>query len=170
MWDDEALYLLVDVTDDSSVSPDPNQPSQAFKGDSVSLELGPARTGLGPKDGLRPQDAHYLFGTTTDAASVVIAVNPSDPGGNRFVAGGPRRGVEAVMRTTETGYWVEAKIAWSATGMSPLLSRQVPLAANLNVSDAAADGSLRSMSSTNPIRTAANQVHPGLWQELQLVR
>ncbi|MFT3860455.1 CHAT domain-containing protein [Micropruina sp.] len=54
MWDDQALYLLAMIDDTTKRLPDPSQPTRAWRGNSVILELGPDKSGLIDSDPVRP--------------------------------------------------------------------------------------------------------------------
>lgn len=168
MWDDDALYLLAETRDLTPQAPDPNRPDQAYKGDSLSLELGNDTASLTTKSKVRSTDGHYLFGTTDgDVGWVVMAVNAPKAGGSTFDSGPARAGIEAVMARTEEGYRIEMKIPWWASGLkAPGLGGRY--AYNLNISDAKPDGGLGAMYSSNADRSLAKQTKPGTWQILQL--
>jgi hypothetical protein len=167
MWDDRALYALVEVRDSDLVQPNQKAPAQLWRGDSVHLELGPGASGLGGAAFLRATDAHYLFGPMPGTQRVVTCVNPASADRRVITAGRPDPAVRAVARLSGDGYVVEAAIPWESTRMGVPRARSL-LAANLNASDGSADGTLVSMVSTNPARSGAAQPHPGRWQTLVL--
>jgi hypothetical protein len=66
-----------------------------------------------------------------------------------------------------TGYILEAAIPWPVLGVNDPQPGMV-FGVNLNVSDAAPNGDLRLMVSTNPNRSGENQDNPGVWNTLGL--
>ena len=165
-WNKDALYLHARVQDPSVQSVDVSQPSQFFKGDSVSFEFGPDPRELGPTAGLRNgKDLHLMIGVAPDGP--LASANPARSG--QFVAGGLVGAVEAQGKEIDGGYELEAAVPWSVLNVDNPLQGQV-FGMNLNVSDAVRDGAwqLGTMISSNPDRTAANQARPGTWQRLVL--
>ncbi|MEI2765108.1 MAG: CHAT domain-containing protein [Dermatophilaceae bacterium] len=169
MADDTAFYALAEVRDAALRPPDPRQPSQAWRGDGVSFELGPSGVALAAEDGPRSNDAHYLFGITDQeqGGPALVCVNPSDPRNRTFVSGSPNQRVSAVWRPTADGYLVEIAVPWAVTGIPGPYAGHMA-SANFDVSDAAPDGALAGMHSTNPRRSAAVQAFPVYWQPLFL--
>ena len=165
-WDREALYLHVEVTDPAITEVDLGQPSQFWRGDSISFEFGPDPRGLGAGDPVRNGlDRHVMIGVTADGAAAAVNVTAR----NTFQAGLLEPAMTTAAVRTADGYEIEARIPWVALGVgSP--SRGDVFAANLNVSDAAVSRSweLARLISSNPDRTGANQPHPGTWQWLVL--
>jgi hypothetical protein len=165
-WDRDALYLHARVTDPSLRPVDESQPSQFFKGDSISFEFGPDPEGLSTDAGLRNgQDLHVMIGLTESGARA--AVNPAVKG--VFTAGDFAPEITAAAARFDGGYEIEARVPWSALGVDTP-SRGAVFGANFNVSDAAFTNrwALGRMISSNPERTRANQPHPGTWQRLVL--
>jgi hypothetical protein len=165
-WDREALYLHARVTDPSLRPVDESQPSQFFKGDSISFEFGPDPEGLSTDAGLRNgQDLHVMIGLTESGARA--AINPAVKG--VFTAGDFAPEITAAAARFDGGYEIEARVPWSALGVDTP-SRGAVFGANFNVSDAAFTNkwALGRMISSNPERTGANQPHPGTWQRLVL--
>jgi hypothetical protein len=167
MADDEAFYALAEVRDPTLKPPDPKQPAQAWKGDSVSFELGPSGIALKSTDGPRANDAHYIFGITSAAGAALNCVNPSDTGRKAFIGGAPNGRISSVWRPTDDGYLVELKLPWAVTGVPGPHWGQT-LSGNFNVSDARSDGELAGMHSSNPRREAKVQAYPVYWQPLLL--
>jgi hypothetical protein len=162
-WDDAALYLLAVTNDTDIVQPWADNPSQLWRGDSVSFELGVSTNLVQSNGGPRASDAHYLFGPTLEGG-VISAVNPSN--GTTFVSGGPDGRILAAEGLFDTGYVIEIAIPWDVIGVIP--QTNLDLAINLNISDGDGAGGLRSMNSTNPARTPQNQPDPNIWQILVL--
>ena len=169
LWDESALYFLTEVTDADLKAPDPDKPAKVFTGDAVSLELGEANSDLPAEAELRASDRHFLFGIAEDSPGAVIGANQPSGRLTTFVAGGSVDGVEAYAVATSDGYLMEGKIPWSTAGLEGI-GGGARLAANVNVSDrdSTAVGTLESMVSSNPQRTAQTQPHPAYWQALEL--
>ncbi|MEO6997955.1 MAG: CHAT domain-containing protein [Terracoccus sp.] len=166
-WSSDALFVHVRVTDASLRSVDAGRPDQWWSGDGVSFEFGPDNRGLSstarPRTG---QDVHLMVGLTASGAEA--AANPA--AGKTFPSGGRRTDVTAARAVTPTGYELEARIPWSAIGLTEAPERGTVVATNLNVSDASptGGGGLRTMISSNPKRTGPNQLLPATWQRLVL--
>ena len=166
-WNSDALFVHVRVTDASLRAVDPARPDQWFRGDGVSFEFGPDNRGLAstarPRTG---EDVHLMIGLTASGAEA--SANLAARG--TFPAGGRRTDVTAVRAVTPTGYELEARIPWSALGLAEAPERGTVVATNLNVSDATPTGAwrLRTMISSNPRRSGANQGLPATWQRLVL--
>jgi hypothetical protein len=169
-WDRNALYVFANVFDPDPFFRQPSRPSQMFRVNSVSLELGDDPSKLSKDAPLRTDDVHILIGPVT-ASSLGVVVNPAGRSGSGSIVFVPGRQVPGIAAETHTngGYTIEAQIPWSSIG------RRTPAAgttfgANLNVSDADQNGRYRAMFSNNPDRTAANQNRPNTWYLLTLDR
>jgi hypothetical protein len=168
-WDDQVLYVLV-VTDDFEIHTFDRPPFALFNGDSAHFEFGPDPSGLGDGDPLRDADRHVLLGVPgPDDAQVLGAVNPVS--GGAFVDGpdsSRQPSIQGVVNIEHgTGYILEAAIPWPVLGVNDPQPGMV-FGVNLNVSDAAPNGDLRLMVSTNPNRSGENQDNPGVWNTLGL--
>ena len=164
-WDDQNLYVYVEVSD-ITLDPWSGDRDQLWRGDSANFEFGPDPRGLGSSAGLRSDDVHVLLGPVALGPSAAIsAVNLSD--GRTFVPG-PAPDIEAMSFVVEGSiYVIEARIPWQVIGVSnPVLG--AVFGTNLNISDSDGEADLRVMVSSNPARTADNQVHPGTWTTLVL--
>jgi hypothetical protein len=169
-WDRNALYVFANVFDPDPLFRLPSRPSQLYRVNSLSLELGDDPSGLGKSAPLRTKDVNILIGPTSTTGLGVV-VNPEGRSANGsivFVAGRQVAGTVAGTHSNG-GYTIEAAIPWSSIG------RTTPAAgttfgANLNVSDADQNGHYRAMFSNNPDRTGANQNHPKTWYLLRLDR
>ncbi|MBK8448173.1 MAG: CHAT domain-containing protein [Micropruina sp.] len=167
MWDDQALYLLAQVTDPTPLPPDATQPSKVYRGDSVILELGPDKRRLTPADLARPVDAYYMFGLPVDGTPVIGILGPNAKG-TSFESPRDSRTLDAAIGVTRTGYVLEARIPWATTQLNGVAAGAV-FAANVQVSERKADSlSNLGMMSTNPQRTAELRAHPAYWQGLEL--
>ena len=76
--------------------------------------------------------------------------------------------IEVARRATADGYELEARVPWSALGLTIPPARGTVIGMNLNISDAERPGVLKAMLSSNPERTGRAQPHPGLWQAVLL--
>lgn len=166
-WDEQAIYVMAQVND-SRLTQSPDG-STIWRGDAVTLELGPERP-TQTQTPLRLADRYYMFGYrtppqfspfTAPAAKGVLRPLPS------FTAFGPALDptlITAVIAPNpDGGYLLEARIPWPfsqppTTGMK--------LAANVNVSDVT-QASKTAMISTNPQRFI-DQEYPAFWQKLML--
>lgn len=166
-WDDQALYLFASVTDPVITQTHAGEPSQIYRGDSVSFELGPSADQVSIER-LDDRDVHVLIGPTEDHRWV-RAINVA--GGTFLVTGPPWDSGQVVVVPTATGYDVEAAIPWATLHVAPPVAGLV-LAANLNVSDAVADGphrgELAAMLSNNPERTTNAASKRNVWGTLLL--
>ncbi len=176
LWDQDALFLHAVVTDPKRTAVVAGQPSQWWRGDAVSFEVGPDPRALSPSAPLRKgKDFHVVLGLLDDgdrgAAAAVNVVGRSSKGQEVFPTGSRRPKIAVVARLTDTGYELEARVPWSEIGRSVPPARGEVLGFNVNVSDARGSGAdwvLRTMLSSNPSRSGANQNHPGTWQTLAL--
>ncbi len=169
MWDDEALYLLALVTDAAQLAPDPDQPTQLYRGDSVILELGPDKSRLTPSDLPRPTDAYYMFGLpSAEGSPAQRAILGPDAKRTSFETPRDAQTLDAAVTLTPTGYVLEARIPWRTTRLNGIGAGAV-LAANVLVSERRA-GSYANlgMRSTNSQRNADVRMHPAYWQALEL--
>ena len=169
-WDEQNLYLFVDVADPVLAQFWVDRPDQLWNGDSVSFEFGRDPTGLDPSAGLRSDDVHVLIGPVTeDRSSAIAAVNEVHSG---VFVGGPSADIEAMaFATVGVGYRIEARIPWGELNVSnPVMGAVFGM--NLNVSDVGGDvdtdpdPDLRVMVSNNPARV--DQTAPGAWTTLVL--
>ena len=176
LWDKDALFLHAVVTDPTHTGVVAGQPTQWWRGDAVSFEVGPDPRALSASAPLRKgEDFHVVLALLDDgdrgAAAAVNVVGTSARGQVVFPTGSRRPKIAVVARPTDTGYELEARVPWSEIGRSVPPARGEVLGFNVNVSDARGSGAdwvLRTMLSSNPSRSGANQNHPGTWQTLAL--
>jgi len=174
LWDTDGLYLHVLVTDDN-IRAVQDPPHAWWMGDGVSFEIGPDPRQLRATAPVRPnEDFHVIIGLLdNDDRGAAAAINPVGRQGNRlvFVEGEARPGITVARRQTADGYEVEAKVPWSELGRDLAPGRGTVLGMNVNISDAfpqPQQWDLRSMISSNPKRTSANQSRPATWQTVVL--
>ncbi|WP_353510961.1 CHAT domain-containing protein [Intrasporangium sp.] len=168
LWDKDALFVHAAVTDSEITPVRTSSPGTFWTGDGISFEFGPDPRALDPNDKLRTgQDLHVMIGVVEDGdRGGVAAINPASKG--TFVSGDLAPSIEVARRPTADGYELEARVPWSALGLTIPPARGTVVGMNLNVSDAERTGQLRTMLSTNPGRVASAQPHPGRWQTVLL--
>jgi hypothetical protein len=168
-WDDDALYLAVDVTESTFVQTHAGDPSQLFKGDGVSFEFGTAQP-QGNDTALESGDRHVLIGPTFGEPAVISGINLAS--GASFVRGANSiQGLKAAVEKTDHGYLLEASVPWSTLGVdTPQAGAEFGM--NLNVSEAVADGSrkgeLNAMASNNSRRKGNDASFRSIWGTLSL--
>jgi hypothetical protein len=172
-WDEEALYVFVEVTDPEVQTGQADEPWLLQRGDSIELHLGADPTDLQDDEGLRPDDLQIMIGprsgdTSGEAVSGIRRpeANGDPPCGTIFA---PDRladtsTVAAFATLTEAGYDIEAKVPWDVLGHAP--STDVVYGMNLTVSDAS-DGETERRS-TNEDREAAKHC-PARWNTARLL-
>lgn len=166
-WDAEALYLHATVTDPDLRSVSDARPAEYWKGDGISVELGPDVRRLDPgATTRRGADVHIMVGLSgSSPAGAVAAINPAARG--TFVAGSAQPGITSARRELASGYELEVRLPWRlVTSQAP--ARGSVLGVNLVVSDATSASSgwaLRRMISSNPHRV---QSRPATWQTVLL--
>ncbi len=167
-WDEENLYLYVDVADAALEQPWSAELYNLWRGDSANFEFGPDPTGLGSSFGLRSNDVHVLLGPISPGQAPAITAINRVVGGD--IVRGPDPDIEAVAVTTDSGYVIEARIPWQELGVSnPAMGTVFGM--NVNVSDVGGDldgdgrSDLRVMVSNNPDR---QQPFPGTWTTMVL--
>jgi len=108
-WDNQSLYVLVDVKDDTLIHDSGNQP---WEDDAVEIYI----DGNNDKDG--SYDSHnyrYIFRLNNDTVyayqDTALIVDPE--------------GITFAQNRTKTGYMMEIKMDWSAIGVSPSKGRLV---------------------------------------------
>ncbi len=168
LWDKDALFVHAAVADSEITPVRTSSPGTFWTGDGISFEFGPDPRALGPKDRLRTgQDQHVMIGVVEDGdRDGVAAINPASKG--QFVSGDLAPSIEVARRPTADGYELEARVPWSALGLTIPPARGTVIGMNLNVSDAEQTGQLKTMLSSNPDRVASAQPHPRLWQTVLL--
>jgi hypothetical protein len=182
-WDEQALYLFVEVTDPEVQTAHAEEPWLLQRGDSIEFHLGADPSDLRDDDGLRSDDLQFMIGprsgdTSGPAVSGVrrpVGATASeaqrqaaerDPCGNIFVPdeSADTSQVEAVATLTDAGYDIEARVPWDVLGHEP--ATDVVYGLNLTVSDAS-DGTTERRS-TNEDREAAKHC-PGRWNTAKLL-
>ncbi|HKJ54727.1 MAG TPA: sugar-binding protein [Nitriliruptoraceae bacterium] len=157
-WDDFALYVSASVGDDFVDQAWQFEPSQLWRGDSVSFEWSWL-----PSDDfdalVEEGDLHVLLGPDDGVNGVLPATNPAF--GGVFQAGGVEPAIEVASRLTDSGYDIEAAIPWEVLGGQPEVGEVVGF--NLNISNGTGDGDFSSMTSSTPGRTSPNQPRTACW-------
>ena len=168
LWDKDALFVHAVVADPQIVPVNPAKPGAFWTGDGISFEFGPDARNLRPADLVRTgRDFHVMIGLVDDGDRGALAsINTANKGS--FPAGALAPAIDVVRRSAAGGYELEARIPWQQLGLSVPPARGTVVAMNLNVSDAQAAGSLKTMLSSNAERTGKAQPHPALWQSVLL--
>ena len=166
-WDEDAWYILAEVTDPTITQTHAGEPHLLYEGDSIGFEIGTDLVTT-PVSRLRGDDSHVLIGPTPEEG-VVVARNV--PEGSAFEKGSGIDAGSYAIRLTGDGYVVEAAVPWSLLGMDPPTPGTV-LATNLTASDArpsgARAGDLRVMVSNNAARQNNNARYRHLWGTVEL--
>jgi len=118
MWDENNLYLLVDVTD--NVLQHDTGPDAWYESDSVEVYID-ADDAKAPQYGQND----YQYGFNWDKTSPTIHESKH----NRI------DGVQYAVVTTDKGYRVEAKFPWSTLGVKPSVGANVGLDVQVNDND-----------------------------------
>jgi hypothetical protein len=130
-WDEENLYVAIQVADDIHVQTE--RGNNIFKGDGVSIQLDTQiESDYGPR--LSPDDFQINlspgdFGTNPPAAFRFRA----DNSGNLIDMVG--HGIQVAALPSTTGYALEAAIPWSNLGINPESDLQLGIALNVNDND-----------------------------------
>jgi len=119
-WDDQSLYLLIEVQDDNLVNDSGNQP---WKDDAVEVFVD------GDNDTVPAYDANdhqFIFRWNDDTVhhyqqEIPQPVNPE--------------GITCVQKNTETGYLMEIQIDWSAVGTDPAEEQLIGFDIQINDDD-----------------------------------
>lgn len=132
-WDDDALYLFVEVADPNPLTtPYADEPEFLYRGDGINFIFGPDPTGLPEDVGLREgEDVMILIGPTSPVAEDAVVAkrvrgesSPEAAGANdcestHFADTGEEPDVDAAVNRTEAGYNVEAAVPWDELFVAP---------------------------------------------------
>jgi len=118
MWDENNLYLLVDVTD--AVLRHDSAPDHWYESDSVEVYID-ADDAKAPQYG--QNDYQYAF--SWDKTSPMM----------QEIKHKRTEGVQYALVTTDKGYRVEVKFPWSALGVKPSAGAKIGLDVHVNDSD-----------------------------------
>jgi hypothetical protein len=168
-WNEDFLYLFVDVLDGEITQTHEDDPPAAFAGDSISFEFGPWLD-PSPAGALHPDDRFIIIAPTEDERAFAALGLPEGP---QFITQG--ESIENVGQVfvgfTEDGYEVEAAIPWGVLGAADP-STQKEFAMNVNFSDAIRDGDergdLATLQSNNGLRTNNDADLRPVWGKLTL--
>lgn len=159
-WDEEHLYVAVDVEDDVHVQTQTG--NQIFRGDSVELQID-------------TDPAANAASVNVETFQVILS--PGDfsglsPSAFRFqgTAGGrlvdaPGHGIRVAALRTAGGYRLEAAIPWRDVDVSPVAGMELGLALNANDNDTPGTAVQEVMVSSAPGRTLTD---PRTWGLLRL--
>jgi hypothetical protein len=138
-WNEDFLFLFVDVLDGEITQTHEDSPADAIAGDSISFEFGPWLE-PSPVAALHPDDRFLIIGPTEDERAIAAVGHPQGP---QFDTQG--ESVENVGQVfvgfTEDGYEIEAAIPWDVLGVTDPAARKYAM--NVNFSDAIRDGEER---------------------------
>jgi hypothetical protein len=137
-WDDDNLYLLVQVVDPELTTANAANPPRLFQGDAVTLQFGSSGANADGSN-LSPGDVSLSVGPSGGGAVAAVTVGS----GRTFDvdAGRSAPTVKAAAVTSSNGYTVEAAVPWSvirlpeAGGLTTMYAG-AQFGANLIVSDA----------------------------------
>ena len=137
-WDDENLYLLVQVVDSEATTTNAANPARLFQGDAVTLQFGSSGANADGSN-LSPGDVSLSVGPSGGGAVAAVTVGS----GRTFDvdAGRAAPSVKAAAVTSSTGYTVEAAVPWSVirlpeAGGPTTMYAGAQFGANLIASDA----------------------------------
>jgi len=123
MWDENNLYVLVDVTDD--ILKNDSTPDQWWFDDSVEVYIDADNSKSNQYD---EDDAQYHF--DWDTTSPTMGVHNQH---------GRIENVEFAMVTTENGYRTEIKFPWSTLGVKPFAGMSIGLDVHVDDDDTGGD-------------------------------
>ena len=137
-WDDDNLYLLVQVVDPEATTTNAANPARLFQGDAVTLQFGSSGANADGSN-LSPGDVSLAVGPSGGGAVAAVTVGS----GRTFDvdAGRAAPSVKAAAVTSSTGYTVEAAVPWSVirlpeAGGPTTMYAGAQFGANLIASDA----------------------------------
>ena len=125
-WDEDHLYLAVDVVDELVVTPYADRPHRIYRGDGINFNFGRPPDGLADEAPLRDDDVQIMIGpASADADTAVAGVQFASgdgttcPDGRVFAEGRDAPEVTATSRATVDGYQLAAAVPWSLLGHEP---------------------------------------------------
>ena len=124
MWDNQGLYLLVDVVDDKAV----NDSVEFWLDDSVEVFIDADNS---KSDTYGDSDYQYYF--TWEGTRFTAASNQGESRHNKM------EGVETTAAPTEKGYRFLIKFPWSTLGVTPRAGARVGLDVHVNDDDDGGD-------------------------------
>jgi hypothetical protein len=161
-WDDANLYLVVNVADDIHAQ---NQTgNQAFRGDSVELQIDTDRAGdYGPS--LSPDDFQISLSPGDFAGLPPSAFRFQGTNGGDMLDAAAPHSIFVAARPSGAGYILEAAIPWRDLGLTPAAGLVIGLAVNVNDNDRPGTAAQEMMKSNAPNRRFAD---PTTWGTLTL--
>lgn len=159
-WDEEYLYVAVDVEDDVHVQTQTG--NQIFRGDSVEIQLDtdPAANAAS----VNPDTFQIIFSPGDFAGLPPSAFRFQGTDGGRLVDA-PDHSVTVAAQRTAGGYQLEASIPWRDVDVAPEPGMELGLALNANDNDTPGTGVQEVMMSNAPGRTLTD---PRTWGTLRL--
>jgi hypothetical protein len=173
-WNEEALYMFVEVTDPEIQTPNADRPGRLWAGDGINFIFGPDPSGLPDHAGLRSEDLVIMIGPNSPAATEAVVgrqtrvtgvPGPQNCEDTQFGNGEEVEEVDAAVRKTDSGYNVEAMVPWDV-----LLLNSAPEPGEVfGIIFAVVDGyeevgDRRGSRSSHPDRENVRRC-PGLWNE-----
>jgi hypothetical protein len=119
MWDENNLYLLVDVTDD--ILKHDTSPEAWYESDSVEVYID-----VTDSKSAQYGQTDYQYGFNWDETSPQM----------QELRHGRTNGVQYALVTTDKGYRVEIKLPWSTLGTKPSVGAKIGLDIQVNDNDA----------------------------------
>jgi hypothetical protein len=161
-WDENNLYLGVQVTDDIHVQTQSG--NQLFRGDSVDVQFDTDRSGdLG--DGLSQDDFQITFSPGDFAALPPSAFRFQGTDNGRILDAPGGHHVTLESRRNAEGYTLEAAVPWSDLNLTPAPGLIIGLALNANDNDTPGTAVQEVMKSHVATRTLTD---PSGWGTLTL--
>jgi len=162
VWDDVALYLIVNVADDIHAQ---NQlGNQTFRGDSIELQIDADRAGdFGPS--LGPDDFQITLspGDFDNVPPSAFRFQGTSSGSMLDAPG--QHSIVVVATPSDAGYLLEAAIPWRDLNITPSAGLVIGLAVNVNDNDRPGTAVQEMMKSSAPSRRFGD---PTSWGTLTL--
>lgn len=171
-WDEDALYLFADVSDENVVQQWHDEPSQLFRGDAVSFEYTSSPSGQAGETVTAGEGIQVLLGpddgTGNGTLAVVDDTIASEVADDDRIA--PDIRIETVPAADDDpGYLLEAAIPWTTLGVAEPEQGAVA-GMNVNVHNIGPDddGRPRSVMTTTPGRTGNARAVSACWGRMVL--
>ncbi len=161
-WDDANLYLIVNVADDMHVQTQTG--NQAFRGDSVELQIDADRAGdYGPA--ISPDDFQLSLSPGDLAGLPPGAFRFQGTSAGAMLDAAAPHSIAVSATPNGAGYVLEAAIPWRDLGLTPAAGLVIGLAVNINDNDRPGTAVQEVMKSNAPNRRFGD---PTTWGTLTL--